>query len=730
MSNYSSEVVRVQELIPSALHERSEDLIALLRSYYEYLNDIDQPSEELRTSVAQRDVWRASEDSLDKLFTEYGFGWVQNRDGFRELIVSHLDEIYKAKGSDAALKTLFRVLTGAEATTFLPKDETLRPSDGKWAQNFYVIAKLDTKYVDVNTLTGNWVNVETNYPGKTTQNFEVEILDVNLREGDVYELQVSRYHSSMFYWDSIVTYNGIQLTVLPAMSQIAYIDDGGFGFKPGDTSQILNYKRNTSYETLLADDSTIATNIMAEVGYLYEKKKYSRRYLADKKSRRYDTEQITRWFQTDGTRFELIQRNDLILRRAIRGYTQIDEIYYSDGTVSSNIKSLQDPYKMDRYGNQYVNSYYSDVYYTDDGTIPSSLIKAYDPPKIDFNWDDLILGFVEIAKGNLTRYTATAQETDLAGIMYGDFNQDGVIDEKDIILLIRRAFGVSVFEDEGDNDLIRLLIDRYIDLLVERGVEFTLEVDTGEAASVTVSGTNAGVITDMSVSAIGWNFPELFFTFVPSPSSKVFEYYVDNGHVYCRYTADESNEVPVAEVVAASRPVGAGNPYYEDNSGFLSNVDKLHDGYYYQEFSYAVETDLTPAAAESYIKQTVHPAGMEVFARQRINTSVELNVPTMSSAPKRNLTTIVGLKYIDATIFGNVVANLPLRAQNHFLPDCPVNHNGDLGAVYDYGDATRRRFEPYVLFGYTVDDIPTPGDLYATVPFTDTNHQFDAIHNH
>lgn len=53
---------------------------------------------------------------------------------------------------------------------------------------------------------------------------------------------------------------------------------------------------------------------------------------------------------------------------------------------------------------------------------------------------------------------------------------------------------------------------------------------------------------------------------------------------------------------------------YEDTKGQLSHVYKLHDGDYWQEYSYVINPSITPSVWEKEFLNLVHPAGMKYIA--------------------------------------------------------------------------------------------------------------------
>lgn len=80
---------------------------------------------------------------------------------------------------------------------------------------------------------------------------------------------------------------------------------------------------------------------------------------------------------------------------------------------------------------------------------------------------------------------------------------------------------------------------------------------------------------------------------------------------------------------------GSSRGFYRDRGGFLSNDKKLHDGNYYQQFSYEIRSSKTLDKYIDMLRKTVHVAGVSVFANQVFSTIVTAN----SSAADSTITT-------------------------------------------------------------------------------------------
>lgn len=102
---------------------------------------------------------------------------------------------------------------------------------------------------------------------------------------------------------------------------------------------------------------------------------------------------------------------------------------------------------------------------------------------------------------------------------------------------------------------------------------------------------------------------------------------VDSGYGYTNnevvqfVSADGSRAGTVKLIIGGT---GRGRGYYRSSKGFLSNDIKLHDGDYYQEYSYEVFTKLSVDRYADMFKKVMHTAGTRFFGS--VSLSEEGNV--------------------------------------------------------------------------------------------------------
>lgn len=76
---------------------------------------------------------------------------------------------------------------------------------------------------------------------------------------------------------------------------------------------------------------------------------------------------------------------------------------------------------------------------------------------------------------------------------------------------------------------------------------------------------------------------------------------------------------------------GVGEGYYSSTRGFLDNNKYIHDGNYYQDYSYEVQSALPFDKYSDLLKQLLHVSGTKLFGKVVISTVANSNITSTSS---------------------------------------------------------------------------------------------------
>ena len=615
----------ITSLIPEQLAAVSDLYVQFLKTYYEWMSQQGNASYIIENAVETRDIYCTTDEYLDLLFTEYGFSWLQNKETHQANIFAHLDDIYKTKGSVNSIKILFRAMAGEEVNVILPRDYTLRPSDGEWKSDYVVVARLDSGTSPL-SLKGQFVTCKTFFPDEPEQSFTVEVLDVALRSPDnIYQFKLSKEHDGYFFWNSTIEFDDNKFTVLPSLGDCYQVIEPGSSFKIGNIYAVKHYERNASYQELLRAvqiNPTMFQPVLDSVEHLYNPIQTTRWYLADAKKNRYVEEFVQAQHYTDGQYYEEVRReNNVFIYTARRGANEIKATQYAGGPSTFDKRVLDE------------NTYYSAL-------------------TIYLNWDAIIIEYIRYLLGEYSRYSHIIEElnTDY-GFLYGDFNRDGVIDSTDLTHLIRACFNVSLTTETTSTDVLstRDNIKDFGIIIDFRKISLPFNYYDEKSSVVKVSGVDSlgafGPLKELDTLAYGYDFPKIGFThIIPGSGVDLYDLYVDN-HYWFKdtfYTDDFiARESGILGYCAL--PASKGSFSWTGFSGFLNDMIKLHDGFYYQDFSYVVRSSQSPEDALSWLNETVHPAAFKAFVEQVINESLTIDMDPPHLTLTSNILTRIGL---------------------------------------------------------------------------------------
>lgn len=84
----------------------------------------------------------------------------------------------------------------------------------------------------------------------------------------------------------------------------------------------------------------------------------------------------------------------------------------------------------------------------------------------------------------------------------------------------------------------------------------------------------------------------------------------------------DGNAIGVAIIGTVSNTIGN----WRNNNGFLSDKKFIIDSFFYQDFSYVLNSTVDPKDYEGFIRRVLHPSGMEMFTQQQFFLEINLGV--------------------------------------------------------------------------------------------------------
>lgn len=150
---------------------------------------------------------------------------------------------------------------------------------------------------------------------------------------------------------------------------------------------------------------------------------------------------------------------------------------------------------------------------------------------------------------------------------------------------------------------------------------------------------------------------------------------------------------------------------WTDDRGQISNENiRLQDNFYYQQYSYVIDSTASPA---SYIDlaKNIHPAGMKLFTNYSMTTDLTIDVTAQTTLPYRTIDLIDVASAIDTITEKNVtkplassllpISDAVLADVNKYLTDSATADSSDLST----SSSIKYDSEVYFAEGYTITDI-------------------------
>lgn len=128
----------VQDQFPAFYKEQGPDFIEFIKAYYEWLEQPDNPLGTSRNRYQQFDIDTASNEFLDHYRKKYMWGLPPELLGNQRLLQKHILELYRAKGSQQAIRLLFRLLYNEDIDFYIPSYDIFKLSDNTWIQPNYL----------------------------------------------------------------------------------------------------------------------------------------------------------------------------------------------------------------------------------------------------------------------------------------------------------------------------------------------------------------------------------------------------------------------------------------------------------------------------------------------------------------------------------------------------------------------------------------------------------------
>lgn len=257
----------IQTQFPTFYQEEGPLFVEFVKQYYKWLESTNQSLYFSRNLLEYKDIDKTIDSFIIHFKETYMKELPLTTEVDERLFLKNILELYQNKGNEQSVKLALRALYNQDSSIYLPGDDLLKPSDGKWVKPKYlevspsnrnktfvnkeiqgtisqakafceecVVKRINGKYINVlflSNVRGNFV-----YGEKIVQSSNTNIIDAPSVTGSLTNLTVLNGGANFNVGDefNVVSNNGkkakaIVASISSETGKVNFsIDDGGWGF--------------------------------------------------------------------------------------------------------------------------------------------------------------------------------------------------------------------------------------------------------------------------------------------------------------------------------------------------------------------------------------------------------------------------------------------------------------------------------------------------------------------
>lgn len=228
----------IPQQFPAFYKEDGPNYIAFVKAYYEWMEQTSQTINASRSLLEYADIDSTETSFLQYFKNTYIHNLPESIITDKRLLVKHILELYRTKGTQRAYELLFQLLFNESIELYIPGNYLFKPSDGTWEVPHYV-ETTDCPYL-VNMI-GNGVRNAAGTSAAVVETVTQKLIN-NRIVNVVYLSSISGIfkYGDLILCDAVVDSSGNKLITLANAPRVVgsltavAIESGGSGFAVGD----------------------------------------------------------------------------------------------------------------------------------------------------------------------------------------------------------------------------------------------------------------------------------------------------------------------------------------------------------------------------------------------------------------------------------------------------------------------------------------------------------------
>lgn len=220
----------IAQQFPQFYRESGPNFVAFVKAYYEWLESTGGALLRSRSLMDYADIDRTELEFIEYFKNTYIASIPSDIAADKRLLVKHVLDLYRSKGSKRAHELLFRLLFNEEIDLYIPGDYILRPSDGNWIKLRYIETTSHPKLSDIIGRTISTIGETATAVVETVIKKVVDNRTVNV-------IYISSVKGTFKFGDRLICPGIIGLDSAPVVTgslTAIPIENGGAGFTVGD----------------------------------------------------------------------------------------------------------------------------------------------------------------------------------------------------------------------------------------------------------------------------------------------------------------------------------------------------------------------------------------------------------------------------------------------------------------------------------------------------------------
>lgn len=225
----------IAQQFPAFYNAQGPNFIAFVKAYYEWLEQSNNTIFHARSLIDYNDIDRTADSFIEDFKYQFIQSLPQNTLANKRLLIKHIIDLYRAKGSPRAVELLFRMVFGEDIDLYVPNEYIFKPSDNIWKIPQYIEV---TSHPNINQLAGTQIQNVGNTAFGVVDTVSSKI--INGRTVNI--LEITNLRGDFTIGDGVYQTNGTAITLVNpiritgSLTAVA-ISDGGRDYAVGD---ILN----------------------------------------------------------------------------------------------------------------------------------------------------------------------------------------------------------------------------------------------------------------------------------------------------------------------------------------------------------------------------------------------------------------------------------------------------------------------------------------------------------